>query len=112
MAGMQVAPSASALERAFRYNRPWLHLLLAGAKVATGQMPKEVIWARNKTTLYAICRRGRPGSRSRAAGLRVHRPAVHLGPDPGQHFVEYLVQQGFDVYLLDWGIPGGEDQGL
>lgn len=35
MTGTQGAPSASALERAFRYNRPWLHLLLAGARVAT-----------------------------------------------------------------------------
>ena len=52
MAGKKVAPSASALERVFRYNRPWLHLLLAGAKVATGQTPKEVVWAKNKATLH------------------------------------------------------------
>jgi len=52
MAEKRVAPSASALERAFRYNRLWLPLLLAGAKVATGQTPKEVIWTRNKATLY------------------------------------------------------------
>ena len=52
MTGKQIAPSASALERTFRYNRLWLHLLLAGAKVATGQTPREVIWTRNKATLY------------------------------------------------------------
>ena len=52
MAEKHVAPSASALERAFRYNRLGLHLLLAGAKVATGQTPKEEIWTRNKATLY------------------------------------------------------------
>ena len=58
MAGKQGAPSASAPERAFRYNRPWLHLLMAGAKVATGQTPREVIWARNKATLYRYVPRG------------------------------------------------------
>jgi polyhydroxyalkanoate synthase len=29
---------------------------------------------------------------------------------PGRSFVEYMVDQGFDMYLLDWGAPGPEDQ--
>jgi polyhydroxyalkanoate synthase len=29
---------------------------------------------------------------------------------PGKSLVEYLVGQGFDVYLLDWGAPGPEDR--
>ncbi len=111
--GNQAAPSASALERAFRYNRPWLHLLLAGAKVATGQTPKEVIWTRNKATLYRYLRSGE--TRFPVPVLLVYalidRPFI-LDLIPGNSFVEYLVQQGFDVYLLDWGIPGGEDKGL
>jgi len=52
MTEKQVTPSASALERVFRYDRLWLHLFLAGAKVATGQTPREVIWTRDKATLY------------------------------------------------------------
>lgn len=31
---------------------------------------------------------------------------------PGNSFVEYLVEKGFDVYMLDWGIPGNEDKHL
>jgi polyhydroxyalkanoate synthase subunit PhaC len=31
---------------------------------------------------------------------------------PGNSLVEYLVEEGFDVYLLDFGIPGNEDAGL
>ena len=31
---------------------------------------------------------------------------------PGRSFVEYMLEQGFDVYLLDWGSPGPEDQGI
>ncbi len=27
---------------------------------------------------------------------------------PGQSFVEYLVRQGFDIYLVDWGVPRSE----
>jgi polyhydroxyalkanoate synthase len=28
---------------------------------------------------------------------------------PGHSFVEYLLEEGFDVFLLDWGVPGDED---
>ena len=31
---------------------------------------------------------------------------------PGNSFVEYMVGQGYDVYLLDWGSPGPEDKEL
>src|SRR5438128_11048908 len=31
---------------------------------------------------------------------------------PGNSLVEYLANQGFDVYMLDWGIPGDEDKDL
>ena len=31
---------------------------------------------------------------------------------PGQSFVEYLLKQGFDVYMIDWGSPRAEDHSL
>ncbi len=31
---------------------------------------------------------------------------------PGQSMVEYLVKQGFDVYMIDWGVPRPEDKHL
>ena len=113
MTGKQIAPSASSLERTFRYNRLWLHLLLAGAKVATGQTPKEVIWTKNKATLYRYVPLGEirfPVPLLLVYAL-IDRPFI-LDLIPGNSFVEYLVEQGFDVYLLDWGIPGDEDHFL
>jgi len=113
MTGNHVTPSASALERAFRYNRLGLHLFLAGAKVATGQTPKEVIWTKNKATLYRYVPPGEirfPVPLLLVYAL-IDRPFI-LDLIPGNSFVEYLVQQGFDVYLLDWGVPGGEDRAL
>jgi polyhydroxyalkanoate synthase len=41
----------------------------------------------------------------------MNRPTI-LDLRPGNSFVEYMVKQGFDVYLLDWGIPGPEDKAL
>ena len=31
---------------------------------------------------------------------------------PGQSFVEYLLRQGYDVYLIDWSAPISSDRGL
>jgi len=31
---------------------------------------------------------------------------------PGQSLVEYLLKQGFDVYMVDWGVPRPEDHVL
>ena len=31
---------------------------------------------------------------------------------PGKSFVEYLIDQGHDVYMIDWGRPGDEDRYL
>ncbi len=31
---------------------------------------------------------------------------------PGQSFIEFLLKQGYDVYLIDWGIPRPEDSRL
>ncbi len=39
------------------------------------------------------------------------RPYI-LDPVPGHSFVEYLLGEGFDVYLLDWGVPDDEDKNL
>ncbi|MEO8971178.1 MAG: alpha/beta fold hydrolase, partial [Ktedonobacteraceae bacterium] len=41
----------------------------------------------------------------------INRPYV-LDLMPGNSLVEYLIQQGFDVYMLDWGTPGDEDANL
>ena len=113
MTKKQITPSTSAIERTFRYNRLWLHLLLAGTRVATGQTPKEMIWTKNKATLYRYIQLGEirfPVPLLLVYAL-IDRPFI-LDLIPGNSFVEYLVEQGFDVYLLDWGIPGDEDHVL
>lgn len=39
----------------------------------------------------------------------INRPYI-LDLLPGNSFVEYLLDLGFEVYLLDWGTPADEDQ--
>ena len=88
-------------------------LVTTNARIA--QTPKEVIWTLNKAKLYryvpvvpAERRHGRPLFLVFAI---MNRPHV-LDLRPGHSFVEYMVQRGYDVYLLDWGAPGPEDRNL
>jgi polyhydroxyalkanoate synthase len=86
-------------------------LLNTDAKIA--QTPKELIWTLNKAKLYRYVPVVPAEERHQIPLLLVfaimNRPHV-LDLRPGHSFVEYMVKRGFDVYLLDWGEPGPEDQ--
>lgn len=79
------------------------------------QTPKEVIWTLNKTKLYRYVPVVPAEQRHPVPLLLVfalmNRPSI-LDLRPGNSFVEYMVQKGYDVYLLDWGAPGPEDKDL
>ncbi|MDR6999156.1 class III poly(R)-hydroxyalkanoic acid synthase subunit PhaC [Neobacillus niacini] len=88
-------------------------MLISDTEPEVGPTPKEAIWTRNKATLYQYI---------------THQPKKHKVPllliyalinkpyimdlAPGSSLVEYLVNRGFDVYLLDWGTPGYEDKNM
>jgi polyhydroxyalkanoate synthase len=89
------------------------HLLIERDPVETGQTPKEIVWTKNKARLYRYVPEGE--KRHPVPVLLVYalilRPYV-LDLVPDNSLVEHLVGEGFDVYLLDWGVPGEEDRGL
>ena len=86
------------------------NIVLTTNDAQIGKTPRDVVWTHRKSTLY----------RYRSAGRRRHAVPVLLvfalinRPDifdlrPGNSFVEYLLEEGFDVFLLDWGEPDDED---
>jgi len=90
-----------------------MQIILEGAQAETGQTPKEVIWTKNKAKLYHY----EPMTEQRfpvpilLVYALINRYYV-LDLIPGNSLVEYLVSHGFDVYMLDWGTPGDEDNNL
>ena len=78
-----------------------------------GPSPKEVIWTKNKATLYRYT--SEHPKKHRVPLLLIYalinKPYI-LDLTKGASFVEYLVSRGFDVYLLDWGTPGYEDKDM
>lgn len=93
------------------------HMLLEEIGVETGATPKEVVWAKNKAKLYRYRPAGgdTAGERRPVPVLLIYAfvlKAYVLDLVPGNSLAEYLVGQGFDVYMLDFGISGAEDAGL
>jgi polyhydroxyalkanoate synthase subunit PhaC len=100
------------------------HVLLEEIGVETGATPREVVWGRNKARLYRYLRSDELPAKGTGGGLGGRRPVpvlmtygFVLKPSvldlvPGNSLVEYLVAEGFDVYMLDFGISDAEDAGL
>jgi polyhydroxyalkanoate synthase len=84
-------------------------------KAAIAQTPKELVWALNKAKLYRYIPVVPAEQRHRVPLLLVfalmNKPYI-LDLRPGHSFVEFMVNQGYDVFLLDWGVPGPEDKNL
>ena len=88
---------------------------VTGTRAAIAQTPKQQIWALNKARLYRYIPVLPEEKRHRIPLLLVfalmNRPHI-FDLRPGNSFVEFMLRQGYDVYLLDWGSPGLEDRDL
>ncbi|MEH7178391.1 class III poly(R)-hydroxyalkanoic acid synthase subunit PhaC [Neobacillus vireti] len=86
-------------------------VLTIDAEPEVAPTPKEVVWTRNKTKLYRYI--SDQPKKHKVPLLMIYalinKPYV-LDLTKGGSLIEYLVNQGFDVYLLDWGTPGYEDR--
>jgi poly[(R)-3-hydroxyalkanoate] polymerase subunit PhaC len=93
------------VERSLLRARNGVRYVRGSNRPKLGATPKEVVWKRGKTELWrytgGTVRYGPPVvivhslvSRSYILDLR-----------PGNSLVEYLVNSGLDVFMLDWGVP-------
>ena len=87
--------------------------VLGSADAPVGQTPKELIWRKNKARLYHYTRSEPATHRTPIfLVLPLINRAYILDLRPGASFVEFLLGEGHDVFLIDWGTPGDEDQAL
>lgn len=113
MATTNVVPSITDFEDLARKYSMGMRIILEGAQSETGRTPKEVIWTKNKAKLYHY--QPSQEKRYRVPILLIYaliNRAYVLDLMPGNSLVEHLTNEGFDVYLLDWGTPGVEDKHL
>jgi Phosphoglycerate kinase len=64
-------------------------LRVSSSRATVAQTPKEVIWTLNKA--------------------RLHHYIPVVPAEQRNSYIEYMVKRGYDVYLLDWGVPGPDD---
>ena len=74
-----------------------------------GASERDVVWTHRQTTLY----RYRSDQREYGVPLLlvfalINRPQI-FDLRPGGSLIEYLLGEGFDVFLVDWGSPDAED---
>ncbi len=83
--------------------------LATGVRPSVGCTPKDVAWRSGRTELWHY----------RNDDVRVNPPLLIvfslisrsfiLDLSPGNSFIERLLSAGFDVWLLDWGVPDERD---
>ncbi|MDT7744343.1 MAG: poly[(R)-3-hydroxyalkanoate] polymerase subunit PhaC, partial [Actinomycetota bacterium] len=93
------------VERNTRRARNGIGLVAGLSRVRVGRTPKDVVWRHGRCELWHY----------RNDAVRVGPPLLIvfslisrsyiLDLTPGNSFVERLLAEGFDVYLLDWGEP-------
>lgn len=117
MAGSAVESSIEArvrseVERAIQRNIKGLDYL-ASSGPSMGLTPKDIIYSRGTLSLYHY--RTQADEVYRIPLLLVMSlisKAYILDLTPGQSLVEFLLKRGYDVYMIDWGIPRPEDRKL
>jgi polyhydroxyalkanoate synthase subunit PhaC len=85
------------------------NVILTTPDAPIGQSPRDVVWTHRGTTLY----RYRSSRREHAIPVLlvfalINRPEI-FDLRRGNSFVEFLLAEGFDVFLVDWGVPDDED---
>ena len=104
--------SSEAAQRAYQRYVAGAKAILHSYDVPVGLTPRETVWTLNKASLYRYLPTKPAAERHPVPLLLVYalinKPFI-FDLAPGRSFIEYMLNQGFDVYLLDWGAPGPED---
>lgn len=98
-------------EQSFHRIKRVTEILTKDPELQVGQTPKEVIWTKNKAKLYHY----QPALKKKnkvpilMIYALINKPYI-LDLYPGNSLIEYLTNEGHDVYLIDWGAAGHEDR--
>ncbi len=99
-------------KRNFLRMKHFAEMIMKPREPEVGPTPREEIYRKNKSRLwrYASKRTIRTPLLF-VPNLGISRPYIFDLMHNGS-FIEYMTQQGFDFYLLDWGVFGPEDNSL
>lgn len=76
-------------------------------KIEVGVTPKEIVWSHDKVQLFRYRNQKVLYSTPIVLVMSLISRSYILDLRPNKSLVEYLTKRGFDVFLLDWGVPDG-----
>ena len=107
------AISSEIAERTYKKYIESMRAIVDSYNAPINPTPRDAIWHLNKSTLYYYLPTKPPEERYPVPLLLVYaliNKCFIFDLVPGRSFIEYMLNEGFEVYLLDWGEPGPEDQ--
>lgn len=101
------------VERTITRSARGIDVLLNRDEPEVGMTPKDVIYSRGTMRLYHYHVMSDEVYRIPVVLVMslISKPYI-LDLTPGVSFVEFLLKQGFDVFMIDWGVPRPEDTKL
>ncbi|HEY8171946.1 MAG TPA: alpha/beta fold hydrolase [Dehalococcoidia bacterium] len=101
------------IERTIQRSARGIDVLLNRDEPETGLTPKDVIYSRGTLRLNHYHAMSDEVYRVPVVLVMslISKPYI-LDLTPGFSFVEYLLKNGFDVFMIDWGVPRPEDTKL
>lgn len=78
----------------------------------SGKTPRKAIWKKNKATLWYYAARHKKYRIPLVLIYSLVNQPFILDLAPGSSTIEGFINEGFDVYLIDFGVPGYEDKDL
>ncbi|HEY8944761.1 MAG TPA: alpha/beta fold hydrolase [Polyangiaceae bacterium] len=109
----QLAALFDEQRRAWRRAASVPRVLEQARRTRVGISPSEIVFRRGSATLFRY-RRETPARHKEPVFFcyaLINRPYI-LDLQPGKSVVQRYLEEGFDVYLLDWGTPSPEDSAL
>jgi polyhydroxyalkanoate synthase len=97
------------VERNALRTRNGIRLATGTERASVGQTPKDVVWRAGRCELWHYRNPNVTVSPPLLIVFSLVSRSYILDLTPGNSFVERLLAAGFDVYLLDWGVPDERD---
>ncbi|MEK7838670.1 MAG: hypothetical protein AAB328_11900, partial [candidate division NC10 bacterium] len=100
------------VERTLLRMKHFAEMVMNPQEPVVGPTPRQEIYRKNKSRLYRYeSRRKYRTPLLFVPNLGISRPYI-FDLLPGGSFIEHMTREGFDFYLLDWGVFGPEDNRL
>lgn len=101
------------VERTITRAQRGIDVILNRDEPEVGMTPKDVIYSRGTLRLYHYRPQSDEVYRIPVVLVMslISKPYI-LDLTPGISFVEFLLKQGYDVFMIDWGVPRPEDTKL